>query len=169
MSKNSLLPWNGSATSAPGIRRRTPGAWSWRASSTPEAGIGEFTPVPTLSPSRTSCATSTAIKSSASYIPHGLQVIHRRPAGALVRGQGHHVDKARRHNLLVLVEAAGGVFGYLLGGRDDRGRALHQQAIVISRANDEVALVVRTSRVDQREVRSQSGDKNNRATARIQL
>src|SRR5205807_8374810 len=112
----------------------------WRASRAPAAGMGELTPIPTDSPSRTSRAMTTAISSSGEqpvkvsahpiWVPGRLQVladgrrIVARPAVAAdrLRTSGRHRDGVQvggRDQLLVRGERLGRFGRALLDRGDD--------------------------------------------------
>src|SRR5215472_5291253 len=132
-SKNSFEPTNGTAPSTPGSRKRSRGAWLRWASRTPAAGIGEFTPIPTRSPSWMARAIAHAINSSSVY-------------------KDQRVHECRRKHLLLCCEAGCGVLANRADRVDDPPRGLGHQSIVVRRADHHVPGKVRAAPVQQGEV-----------------
>src|SRR5215471_10240814 len=137
-SKNSFEPTNGTAPATPGSRKRSRGAWLRWASRTPAAGMGEFTPIPTLSPSWMARAIAHAINSSVLYKD---QSVHER----------------RRKHLLVGHQAVRGVLPHRAHRVDDVARGLGHQAIVVRDPDHHVPLEISAPPVEQGEVGPDGG------------
>src|SRR5215472_1258761 len=132
-SKNSFDPMNGTPPSRPGSRKRSRGAWLRWARTTPAAGIGELTPIPTRSRSRMARAMAQAMTSSTAY-------------------KNQRVYKCRRDHLFVRCQAARRLFLCRVHRVDDVPRGLGHEAIVVHGAYHDVPREVGAAAVQECEL-----------------